>query len=115
MKTTIFLCLLVTSSVICSDQINDKKSYGVNGLFDGNPYNGFKDRKGLLFGSKQIWLKPQLGTSHVPGGSIVKREQEENAGQIVKDIVTIIANNLPETGQYYINIASINISRNCVL
>ena len=55
MKTTIFLCLLVTSSVICSDQINDKKSYGVNGLLDGNPYNGFKDRKGLRFGSKQIW------------------------------------------------------------
>ena len=95
MKNIIFLCLLVTHSVICSDLINAKKSYGFNGLFEEERYNEFKDRRGLRLGSTS-----QLVTSHIPGGSIVKREQEENAGEIVKDIVTIIANNLPKTSQY---------------
>jgi hypothetical protein len=90
------LCSLVTISVICSDQINAKKSYDFNGLFEDERYNNLKDRRGLRFGSTS-----QLVTSHIPGSSIAKREQEENAGEIVKEIVTIIANNLPETSQYY--------------
>ena len=90
MKNIIFLCLLVTHSVICSEQKNAKKSF--NGLFEGERYSKFNDRRGLRFGSTS-----QLVTSHIPGSSIVKRQQEENAGEIVKDIVTIIANNLPET------------------
>ena len=92
MKNIIFLCLLVTHSVICSEQINAKKIYDFNGLFEGERNSEFKDRRGLRFGSTS-----QLVTSHIPGSSIVKRQQEENAGEIVKDIVTIIANNLPET------------------
>ena len=47
MKNIIFLCLLVTHSVICSDLINAKKSYGFNGLFKGERYNEFKDRRGV--------------------------------------------------------------------
>ena len=94
MNILIFLCLFVTQSVICNNHVYGRQKYSSNYLNGGERHDEFKDRNGLKYGTAT-----NSATSHIHEGSIVKREHEENAGEIVKDIVNIIANNLPESGK----------------
>lgn len=73
------------------DQIMDES----NNSWEVSDYNKIEQGQVLKYDSNE-----QFAASNFRERPIVKRQQqEEDAGQMVKDIVTIIANNLPETSK----------------
>ena len=95
-----FVFLLITHTVIShnyhqhhvDDQIWDES----NNSWEVSDYNKIEQGQVLKYDSKE-----QFSTSNSREIPIVKRQQqEEDAGQMVKDIVNIIANNLPESSKY---------------
>ena len=95
-----FVFLLITHTVIShnyhhhhvDDQIWDES----NNSWEVSDYNKIEQGQVLKYDSKE-----HIPTSNSREIPIVKRQQqEEDAGQMVKDIVNIIANNLPESSKY---------------
>ena len=92
----LLLCLFITDSVISHDhhtrdQIWDES----NNSWEVSDYNKIQQGQVLKYDSNE-----QFASSNTRKRPIVKRQQqEEDAGQMVKDIVNIIANNLPETSK----------------
>ena len=93
-----FLCLLVTHTVICIDHTQDRRRVkyykDVNDLLASQSHNEIEQGQVFRYGSFS-----NRRASDTSGGKTVKRQQEENAGEIVKNIVTILANNIDGSGK----------------
>ena len=94
-----FLCLLITHSVIShnhhhhhfNDQIWDESKNS----WEVSDYNKIEQGQVLKYASNE----QHSGLKSRESPIVKRQEQEEDAGQMVKDIVNIIANNLPETSK----------------
>ena len=95
-----FVLLLITHSVITHNhhhhQINDQVWDESNNSWEISDYNKIEQGQVLKYDSNE-----QFSNFNTRERPIVKRQHlDEDAGQMVKDIVNIIANNLPETSKY---------------
>ena len=98
MEKLIWFCLTLIPFIIfygehtnkvIGQEIKNKSNY----LLKPKTNHGNKEGKTFRFGSTS-----QLLMSGAPGGGVVKREEDDDVDDIVEDIVTLIANNIPQSG-----------------
>ena len=99
MSLLLLLSLCIMPAIRCSEGVESPTGHQPisksNYLLQPKSNGDVKKGKRFRFGSTS-----QLLLGGEPGGGVVKRDENDDEEDIFKDIVTLVANSIPNSGKY---------------